>query len=255
MSDINGKRGVLQRAFDILGCFGGPDPDRSVADVCAMTGLPPATVHRMLATLSEHGAIDKVGRGRYRLGSRLWRLGHGVPDIRNLRDCARPALVDLHASTRLPVALASAEGDRLHLIDKIAGRSTTAVWQQLGTPRLAEHPAGLALLAWSEDQGVRIAQETHPRFSEFAWRQHIARIRQAGFAHSATGAEYTAPLVWGAAPVFGDRPDAQVCVMLGGRRGQHPPVALGRLAKTTAQDISAALRKLSSEPSLSGTHA
>uniref|UniRef100_UPI000A8BA00D helix-turn-helix domain-containing protein n=1 Tax=Streptomyces hirsutus TaxID=35620 RepID=UPI000A8BA00D len=112
MSEINGKRGVLARAFDILGCFTGGEPERSVADICAVTDLPPATVHRMLATLSEHGAIERTGRGRYRLGPRLWRLGHGVPDIRLLRDCARPALVDLHASTRLPVALVTREGDR-----------------------------------------------------------------------------------------------------------------------------------------------
>ncbi|CAM5487583.1 hypothetical protein SHIRM173S_07294 [Streptomyces hirsutus] len=143
MSEINGKRGVLARAFDILGCFTGGEPERSVADICAVTDLPPATVHRMLATLSEHGAIERTGRGRYRLGPRLWRLGHGVPDIRLLRDCARPALVDLHASTRLPVALVTREGDRLHIIDKIAGRNTVRVWEQsriAGTGRAPRGP-------------------------------------------------------------------------------------------------------------------
>ncbi|CAM5437952.1 hypothetical protein SHIRM173S_00814 [Streptomyces hirsutus] len=61
---------MLARAFDILGCFTGGEPERSVADICAVTDLPPATVHRMLATLSEHGAIERTGRGRYRLGPR-----------------------------------------------------------------------------------------------------------------------------------------------------------------------------------------
>ncbi|WP_406357684.1 helix-turn-helix domain-containing protein [Streptomyces sp. NBC_01635] len=255
MSEINGKRGVLARAFDILGCFTGGEPERSVADICAVTDLPPATVHRMLATLSEHGAIERTGRGRYRLGPRLWRLGHGVPDIRLLRDCARPALVDLHASTRLPVALVTREGDRLHIIDKIAGRNTVQVWEQLGSPALDEHPAGLVLLAWGRDPDRRPTSRPLRSDEQFAWRQTLAQVRQIGFAHSPTGAQHTSPLVWAAAPVFAEDQTVSTCVMIGGRRGQHPPVSLGRQARTTARDISAGLRGSLEEPALGRTHA
>ncbi|MEU2894748.1 helix-turn-helix domain-containing protein [Streptomyces sp. NPDC088106] len=256
MSEINGKRGVLARAFDILGCFTGGVRERSVADICAVTDLPPATVHRMLATLSEHGAIERTGRGRYRLGPRLWRLGHGVPDIRLLRDCARPALVDLHASTRLPVALATREGDRLHIIDKIAGRGTVQVWEQLGTPVLDEHPAGVVLLAWSGDPDRRPASRPLRGGEQFAWRQQLAEVRRLGLAHSPTGAQHTSPLVWAAAPVFSDDQSVSTCVMIGGRRGEHPPVSLGRLARTTARDISTALRNSADDDTpLTRTHA
>lgn len=254
MNEVNGKRGVLARAFDILGCFTGGEPERSVADICAATNLPPATVHRMLATLSEHGAIERSGRGRYRLGPRLWRLGHGVPDIRLLRDCARPALVDLYASTRLPVALATREGDRLHVIDKIAGRSTVRVWEQLGSPMLDEHPAGLVLLAWDRDLN-RWSSRPLRNEEQFAWRQKLAQVRQAGFAHSPTGKQHTSPLVWAAAPVFAEDQTVSTCVMICGRRGQHPPMALGRLARTTARDISAGLRNSLAETPLGRTHA
>ncbi|MGW7222524.1 IclR family transcriptional regulator [Streptomyces sp. NPDC054826] len=204
--------------------------------------MPPATVHRMLATLSEHGAIERTGRGRYRLGPRLWQLGHGVPDIRLLRDCARPALVDLHASTRLPVALATRKSDRLHIMDKIAGRGTVRVWEQLGTPALDEHPAGLVLLAWGNDPERRPASRPLRSEEQFAWRQQIAQVRRLGFAHSPIGAGYTSSLVWAAAPVFAEDQTVNTCVMIGGRRGEHPPVSLGRLARTTARDISAGLR-------------
>ena len=44
------KRSVLGRAFDILDCFAG-GAELTVAGICERTGLPPATVHRMLAEL------------------------------------------------------------------------------------------------------------------------------------------------------------------------------------------------------------
>ena len=253
MSEINGKRSVLARAFDILGCFAGGEPERSVAEVCAATNLPPATVHRMLASLAEHGAIERSGRGRYRLGTRLWRLGHGVPDIRALRDSARPALIDLHASTRLPVALATYDDNRVHLIDKIAGRSTTPIWERLGTPALHQHPAGHVLLAWDTDREAG-AHAVDSR-DDFAWRQTLAQVRKVGFAHSPVGAQETSPIVWAAAPVFGEDQRVTTCVLIGGKRNQHPPVALGRLVRTAAHDISAALRSHAEDTALSGTRA
>ncbi|WP_331449064.1 hypothetical protein [Streptomyces prasinus] len=45
------------------------------------------------------------------------------------------------------------------------------------------------------------------------------------------------------------------CVMIGGRRGQHPPISLGRQARATARDISAGLRAGLEEPALGRTHA
>ncbi|GAB2859198.1 IclR family transcriptional regulator [Nocardioides pacificus] len=257
MSDINGKRSVLARAFDILNCFSG-GVERSVSDVCATTGLPPATVHRMLASLAEHGAIDRTSWGRYRLGSGLWRLGHSVHDIRTLRDVARPALVDLHSSTRLPVALATRSGEDLQVIDKIAGRKVGQAWEHLGTPRLDEHAGGLVLLAWAEASDRPRTGAMSPS-DEFAWRQELAEIRRVGFAHSRPGVDQAGPAVWAAAPVFSEDQTVTTCVMIGGVRGQHPPVALARLARTTAAEISAGLKAHGSasvsKPATHGSHA
>lgn len=250
MSEITGRRGVLDRAFDILSCFGG-GVERSVADVCSATELPPATVHRMLATLSELGAIERTSWGRYRLGPSLWRLGHDVHDIRKLRDCARPALIDLHASTRLPVALATREGNHLQVIDKIAGRKVAQAWTALGTPLLTKHPGGLVLLAWgSTPGGVPAANQ-----DEFAWRQGLADIRRQGFAHTRPSTKTTSTAIWAAAPVFGADRSVSTCVMIGGVRGQHPPVALARLARSTADEISDGLRLTAATPVAHGAEA
>src|SRR5690606_22559789 len=89
------KRSVLGRAFEILDCFAGGN-EMTVAGICERTGLPPATVHRMLAALVEWEGVERLARGRYRLGARIWRLGIGAPQVRRLRELAQPYLVDLH---------------------------------------------------------------------------------------------------------------------------------------------------------------
>jgi DNA-binding IclR family transcriptional regulator len=240
MTEIAGRRGVLARAFDILGCFAG-GAERSVADVCTSTDLPPATVHRMLATLAEHGAIERTSWGRYRLGPSLWRLGHDVHEIRRLRDCARPALIDLHATTRLPVALATREDEHLQVIDKIAGRKVAGwAWPALGTPLLTEHPGGLVLLAWGGHH--RAAPAAPAGGDEFAWRQELAEVRRQGFCHSRVAGGQAGSAIWAAAPVFSADRSVTTCVLIGGVRGEHPPAALGRLARATAGEISDGLR-------------
>ncbi|MCD9199834.1 IclR family transcriptional regulator [Aeromicrobium wangtongii] len=246
---MTGRRGVLARAFDILGCFAG-GAERSVADVCHATDLPPATVHRMLATLAEHGAIERTSWGRYRLGPSLWRLGHDVHEIRRLRDCARPALIDLHATTRLPVALATREGDRLQVMDKIAGRKVAGwAWTALGTPLLTQHPGGLVLLAWGATPQHPGTQAPPAGRDEFAWRQELAEIRRQGFCHSRPADVAANPAIWAAAPVFSIDKSVTTCVIIGGVHGEHPPAALGRLARTTATEISAGLRRGVTSPS------
>ena len=66
-TDVDGKRSVLGRAFDILDCFFASESEQTISTLCNQTGLPPATVHRMLASLVEWGAIERTSRGHYRL--------------------------------------------------------------------------------------------------------------------------------------------------------------------------------------------
>lgn len=72
----------------------------TVAGICERTGMPPATVHRLLRSLVEWGGVEHLAYGRYWLGNRLWKLGVGVPQVRRLRELAQPYLVDLHVTTR-----------------------------------------------------------------------------------------------------------------------------------------------------------
>lgn len=232
------KRSVLGRAFDILDCFGADTPEQTIAGVCSQTGLPPATVHRMLAHLVEWGAVERASRGRYRLGRRLWRLGWGVPEVRRLRDVARPFLVDLYSATGAPVALWSRERDQAILSDLIAGHKTAGAWQPVRRVPLTESAGGLAMLAHLPLDELLGAPELQDREGgEFVLRQRLGEVRRAGYAVSRSDGDST--LV--AAPIFDE--DGQVRAAVSVRLSAEPlnPAALARIVIEAALLISRGL--------------
>lgn len=143
------KRSVLGRAFEILDCFVGGQ-EMTVAGICEETGLPPATVHRMLAALVEWEGVERLARGRYRLGARIWRLGVNAPQVRRLRELAQPYLVNLHMATRGTVYLGVQDGQDAVFGDRITRVKPTAASSYV-TRRmpLQETACGQVLLAYS----------------------------------------------------------------------------------------------------------
>lgn len=199
-----GRRSVLGRVFDILDCFAGSEPDQSISSLCDQTGLPPATVHRLLATLVEWGAVERSGRGQYRLGMRLWRLGWGVPGAREVRDVARPHMVDLYAATREIVLLGSRDGDDLLLVDQIAGQAQGQAWRSTRRTPLGTVAPGLIYLAHMRltELRERIAESSLGlpealRRDEFRLLQILADIRTTGVAVTRDGGRR-----WLSAPIF-----------------------------------------------------
>lgn len=191
---LDPKRSVLGRAFDILECFSA-STEQSITSLCHDTGLPPATVHRMLANLVEWGAIERAGRGRYRLGRRLWRLGNEVPSSRTLKDIARPCLVDLHSATGEIALLASRDGDRFLVADIIAGRAQLRSWTPPRQIGFSESAPGLVCLAHAPRDSA-VAELATP-ISDFRQRQQFSEIRHNGVAIKQLG-----DMVWVSAPIF-----------------------------------------------------
>lgn len=152
------KRSVLGRAFEILDCFAGGQ-EMTVAGICEQTGLPPATVHRMLAALVDWEGVERLARGKYRLGARIWRLGISAPQVRRLRELSQPYLVELHMATRGTVYLGVRDGMDAVFGDRITRVKPTANSSYV-TRRmpLQETACGRLLLAYSEDAWQQLKQ-------------------------------------------------------------------------------------------------
>lgn len=140
-SSAQPEKAVLRRALAILDGFDGTRAEQTISDLCRRTDLPPATVHRILATLIEWGGIERVARGRYRLGLKLWHLGSLVPQARRLRDLALPFLEDLYEATHEVVHLGVLDGLELLYVEKISGRRSVRALSEVGR-RLPLHATG-----------------------------------------------------------------------------------------------------------------
>lgn len=236
------RRSVLGRAFDILECFDDGEPDQTIGSLCAKTDLPPATVHRMLANLAEWGAVERASRGHYRLGVRLWRLGWGVPSVRQLKDIARPYLVDLHTATGAVSALGSRDGSQIVVADVIAGN--VAARRQpvprhlplLGSALGAVHLANL-----SREEATEIVgrDASFDRSADFEFWQRLGEIRRTGVA--VVQGSTPASLTWVAAPIFDQSRQVRSAIGVAVPGPQANVVGLSRIVGDAARAVSRGL--------------
>lgn len=238
---LDSKRSVLGRAFDILECFSGGQTEQSITALCTRTGLPPATVHRMLANLVEWGAVERAARGRYRLGRRLWRLGNDVPSSRALKDIARPCLVDLHTMTGEVALLATRDDDHMMVADVIAGRTQLNGWTAPRQLTLQSAP-GLVALAhapWEESRQYVLGDgaESSPARREFRARQLFGEIRRSGVAVATQGGR-----TWVSSAVFDENGQIRSTISALAEPERANVPALSRVVRGAAQAVTAGLR-------------
>ena len=119
-SDQNDGRGVIETAFELLEHVAALQPARLI-DLSEATGIPRATVHRLLKQLIEVGAVRREGT-RYRLGTSLLALGALVTPQRRLRAAARRPIAELAAATGATVSLSATIGGEVVFLDTVDAR-------------------------------------------------------------------------------------------------------------------------------------
>lgn len=160
-------RSVLGAALAVLGSFTAERPEQSLGMIADATGLPSATVHRIVTELVGWGALERPHRGRYRVGMRLWRLGSLAPMARDLRDAALPALQDLAAVTGQVVHLAVLDGLEVLFLERLEGHAEVRVRSRVGL-RMPVHASGpgKVLLAFGPPDVVdRVVARGLPRLA------------------------------------------------------------------------------------------
>ncbi|MFE4516370.1 IclR family transcriptional regulator [Kitasatospora sp. NPDC056783] len=85
---------ALQEAFTQL-----PGGDQGVLDLATVTGMPDSTVHRILQSGVPGGAVDQIGRGRYRPGPTIIKAAiHAMAHVPGATTTQK-VLADLHRRT------------------------------------------------------------------------------------------------------------------------------------------------------------
>jgi DNA-binding IclR family transcriptional regulator len=143
MSTATTERGrsVLTRGLTVLESFSREQPELTLGAIQQATGLPSATAYRLVAELVEWGALQRIGRGRYWVGIRLWQIGSLAPQARTLRDVALPFLQDLLDVTHEVVHLVVLDEGKALFIERLMSRPEVRTRSRVAR-RLPLHATG-----------------------------------------------------------------------------------------------------------------
>lgn len=110
----------VDRSLHLLGCFSGPEKQRTLTELCRLLEMPKSTVFRLLSQLTDSGYLERVGR-KYRLSLSVFELGnqHAHCGSGSLRDLAAPHLAGLFQHTGLSVHLGVQSGSEVVVVDRI----------------------------------------------------------------------------------------------------------------------------------------
>lgn len=150
----------VDKALSLLEAFDHPGISLGVTELARRTKLPKATAHRLLATLEQHGMIERRGT-QYALGKRLFELGNRtvLSRPRSFRIVAVPYLFELLDQTQETVHLATLDGIEALYLARIHKKQSLAR-SAIGQRKAAYCSAvGKALLAWSDESVVDLVIE------------------------------------------------------------------------------------------------
>ncbi len=123
----------LRDAVAVLDALAG-EGEGGASRVAAIAGMRRRDAAVLLAQLAEADLVEPAGgKGSYRLGIHLFRLGAAVGRRLEVRPAARPALEEIHAATEETAYLCVRRGDEALCVDRIDG-----LWVQSLTLRLGE---------------------------------------------------------------------------------------------------------------------
>ncbi|HWL00814.1 MAG TPA: IclR family transcriptional regulator [Microbacteriaceae bacterium] len=178
--------------------------------VAAATGISRPTAHRILASLAEHGFVDRDARtSRWLLGPELYVMGAIAAERYDITPIARESLLALAAATGESAFLSARRGDETVCLLREEGAfpiRSHVLYEGIRFP-LGVASAGIAILSFLSD----VAVEAHLARVDLAARYgeaHTARaVRERVAATRATGYAVNPGLIvegsWGmAAAIF-----------------------------------------------------
>lgn len=148
----NGKLQTLDRGIAALLLVARTPEGLTVGDLSARLGLHRAATYRIVATLADHGMVQRTEGGRIILGAGAFLLGAQAGET--MRNLARPILEQLAQDTGATAFLSMAQGDECVVVLTAEPRDAFLnIHYRVGT----RHPidrgaAGIAILATRPEQ-------------------------------------------------------------------------------------------------------
>ncbi len=187
------SRLMISKVADVLNLFSLERPEWGVSEVARELGMPKSTSCELLISLTDQRMLRRTGRGRYRLGWRLFELSQTLLDTTEFRTEARRAMQELVERWGETAHLAVLEGVQAVYLDKVQPSPAVKIVHSRTGARLWAHCSGVGkvLLAhrpWDEvavqlqEQGMpALTPNTLTDLEELAGELRVVRKRGYGY--------------------------------------------------------------------------
>ncbi|HEY8584057.1 MAG TPA: IclR family transcriptional regulator [Capillimicrobium sp.] len=246
----SGEATALIKGVAVLDALAAEPSGLGLAEAARASGLPKATVHRLLATLTDLGLARQLGEGRYGLGSRCLALGdaflHGL-DLRAEALAQMRWLVDATGET---CHLGVLSDGQIVYIEKLDSPHPIRMHSRVGaTNPAATTGLGRAILAFAPDglvedvlaRGIPARTPATVTDPEQA-RRRLEDVRRDGFAID--DVENEAAIRCVAAPILDHRAAPVAGISVSGPENRVTPeraAELGPQVRRAAEEVSRAL--------------
>ena len=178
---------MVERAFRLLDLLSVTEEGLTLSDLARALNMSKGSIHGLLKTLENGGAIEQVEDRRFVLGPRIYDLAQTYIQRAGLRHFALPAMHRLATSTGETVCLGRIEQNGVRIIECIVDEGQQAGLQiaarrGMRIPLLAGACGAIALSTWPLAQRENYLR-THPlpRFTEHSItdpQQLLARVEE-----------------------------------------------------------------------------
>lgn len=170
---------AVERALDILDCFGPSRLELSLTDIAKRIGLAMSTTSRIVATLEKRGFLSRSRETqRYALGPHIAQIGVlGFTNV-DLRRAAHPFMFALNETYNEGVSLYVVQDNLRVCIERVESTQPLRRVVNIGDRHpLTRGAAGRVLLAYLSEEKRRELLEKDPFTTEDA----LAELRHSGF--------------------------------------------------------------------------
>ena len=240
--------GTIRKVGDILRLFSENDPELGLSEIARKMELSTSGTHDLMDGLRKIGMVQRVSRGRYRLGPMIATLYRVLIDTSALVDIARPTLERMVEDYDETVFLTVFDRSRIVVADVIEGRRGLRVSRGVleGDVLAHEVPVGMLHLsvAGRARQDAYFEAHAHsrtPLLPPARRDAELADMAAKGYTVGPIATERDIICVAALLRNHTEIPFAALCICIPKSRFDEQPRAYNTVALTAATKISADL--------------
>ena len=170
----------LEKALDIIEIVSNEQQNASLSEIARQTGLPKSTVHRLIATLTGRGYLEKTEAGSYKIGLKLFEAVSCYINNLELQTEARPYIAELTSHLGLTSYLGVLDGVSSVKMYYQIGSRMHAYCSSLGKCLLANYSKAQLDVILEDCSFIKFTPNTIASREELD--AEIAKVRKQGWA-------------------------------------------------------------------------